>query len=118
MALPRHLVYHSIVVRKVVRNLRSPNNSLRMIRRRHLSRVCMLRSVSKFTVTVQVEDLTVDAILDSAAEVTIISDRVNESMSASPEKLYDVRLDTAGRQLSLRGFVAGPMKLKIGRSCP
>ena len=58
--------------------------------------VCMLRSVSKFTVPVQVEDLTVDAILDSAAEVTIISDRVYESMSAPPEKLYDVRLDTAG----------------------
>ena len=79
--------------------------------------VCMLRSVSKFTVPVQVEDLTVDAILDSAAEVTIISGRVYESMSAPPEKLYDVRLDTAGRQLSMRGFVAGPMKLKIGRSC-
>ena len=78
--------------------------------------VCMLRSVSKFTVPVQIEELKIDAVLDSAAEVTIISDRVYESMSAPPGKLYDVRLDTAGRQLSMRGFVAGPFKLKIGRS--
>ena len=78
--------------------------------------VCTLRSVSKFTIPVQVQGRTVEAVLDSAAEVTIISDRVYASLKAPPEKLYDVRLDTAGRQMSMRGFVAGPVKLKIGRS--
>ena len=94
------------------RTLQSPGNN----KEASPVTVCMLRSVSKFTVPVQIEELKIDAVLDSAAEVTIISDRVYESMSAPPGKLYDVRLDTAGRQLSMRGFVAGPFKLKIGRS--
>ena len=78
--------------------------------------VCMLKSVSKFTVPVQVDGVAVEAILDSAAEVTIISDQIYESLTPPPKKLYDVRLDTAGRQLSMKGFVTGLVKLKIGRS--
>ena len=78
--------------------------------------VCMLRAVSKFTVPVQVEELMVDAVLDSAAEVTIIFDRVYASLKIQPDKLYDVRLDTAGRQMSVQGFVPGPVKFKIGHS--
>ncbi|MCG7869179.1 MAG: reverse transcriptase family protein, partial [Candidatus Thiodiazotropha taylori] len=80
-------------------------------------KVCLLKSVSKFTAPVQVGNLTVEAVIDSAAEVTIISDRVYQSLTRPPKKLHDVRLDTAGRQLSMKGFVAGPLKLKIGKSC-
>ena len=78
--------------------------------------VCMLRSVSKFTVPIQVNDVAVEAVLDSSAEVTITSEKIYESLKKPPKKLYDVRLDTAGRQLSMNGFVAGPVKLQIGRS--
>ena len=78
--------------------------------------VCMLKSVSKFTVPMQVDGVAVEAVLDSAAEVTIISDKIYESLLTPPKKLYDVRLDTAGRQLSMNGFVAGPVKLQIGQS--
>ena len=78
--------------------------------------VCMLKSVSKFTVPVQVDGVVVEAVLDFAAEVTIISDKIYESLTTPPKKLYDVRLDTAGRQLSMKGFVAGPVRLKTGRS--
>ena len=75
-----------------------------------------LQSVSKFIIPVQIQGMTVEAVLDSAAEVTIISNRVYVSLKAPPEKLYCVRLDTEGRQMSMRGFVAGPGKLNIGRS--
>ena len=78
--------------------------------------VCMLKSVSKFTVPMQVDGVAIEAVLDSAAEVTIISDRIYESLATPPKKLYDVRLDTVGRQLSMNGFVAGPVELQIGRS--
>ena len=78
--------------------------------------VCMLKSVSKFTVPVQVDGVAVEAVLDSTAEVTIISDKIYESLTTPPKKLYDVRLDTVDRQLSMKDFVAGPVKLKIGRS--
>ncbi|MCG8044188.1 MAG: aspartyl protease family protein, partial [Candidatus Thiodiazotropha endolucinida] len=79
-------------------------------------KVCMLKSVSKFTVPVRVGDVNIEAVVDSAAEVTIISDKIYESMTVPPGKLYDVRLDTAGRQMSIDGFVAGPIKMKIGGS--
>ena len=75
-------------------------------------KVCMLKSISKFTIPVQIDNSLVEAVIDSAAEVTIISDKVYQSLRIPPKKLYDVRLDTAGRQLSMKGFVAGPVKLK------
>ena len=78
--------------------------------------VCMLRSSSKYTVPIELENLSVEAVVDSAAEVTIISDRIYNSLQNPPQKLYDVRLDTAGRQISMRGFVAGPVKMMIGQS--
>ena len=64
----------------------------------------------------QVGNLTIEAVIDSAAEVTITSDRVYQSLTRPPKKLYDVRLDTAGRQLPMKGFVGGPLKLKIGKT--
>lgn len=76
----------------------------------------MLKSVSKFTIPVRVENVNIEAVVDSAAEVTIISDKIYESLTTPPKKLYDVQLDTAGRQLSMTGFVAGPMKIGIGGS--
>ena len=78
--------------------------------------VCLLKSVSKYTVPIIKDCVVVEAVLDSATEVTIISDNVYDSLKQPPKKLYDVRLDTAGRQLSMHGFVAGPVKLKIVRS--
>ena len=78
--------------------------------------VCMLRSSSKYTVPIELENLSVEAVVDSVAEVTIISDRIYNSLQNPPQKLYDVGLDTAGRQMSMRGFVAGPVKMMIGQS--
>ena len=79
-------------------------------------KVCMLKSISKFKIPVRIDNSLVEAVIDSAAEVTIISDKFYQSLRIPPKKLYDVRLDTAGRQLSMKGFVAGPVKLKIGNN--
>ncbi len=79
-------------------------------------KVCMLKSVSMFSIPVQVGDKMVDAVVDTAAEVTIISDRVYAALKQPPKRLRDVQLDTAGRQLSMRGFIASPVKLRIGDS--
>ena len=48
--------------------------------------VCMLKSVSKFTVPMQVDGVAIEAVLDSAAKVTIISDRIYE-LATPPKKL-------------------------------
>ncbi len=79
-------------------------------------KVCMLKSVSTFSVPNKIEEMSVEALVDCGAEVTIISDRVYSSMKRQPKKLRDVRLDTAGRQMSIHGFIAGPFSLTIGES--
>ncbi|KAH3845262.1 hypothetical protein DPMN_087537 [Dreissena polymorpha] len=63
---------------------------------------------------VQVGDVVVNAVVDLAAEVSIISDRVYQAIKRPPPKLRDVKLLTAGRKLSMQGSVVGPVKLKIG----
>ncbi|XP_060577320.1 uncharacterized protein LOC132734568 [Ruditapes philippinarum] len=63
---------------------------------------------------VQVGDVQVSAVVDTAAQVTIISDKVYNSLKHKPPKIRDVKLQTAGRELSMAAFVAGPVKLKVG----
>ncbi|KAH3713368.1 hypothetical protein DPMN_073158 [Dreissena polymorpha] len=73
-----------------------------------------LGSVSKFCMKVQVRDIVVDAVVDSAAEVSIISDRIYEAMKQPPPRLRDVKLLMTGRDASMRSFVVGPDEIKIG----
>ena len=63
---------------------------------------------------IQVEDKPIRAVVDSDAKVTIISDRVYKASKSIPNKLKDVKLLTAGRQMAMQGFIAGPVNLKIG----
>ncbi|XP_052286189.1 uncharacterized protein LOC127881957 [Dreissena polymorpha] len=73
-----------------------------------------LGSVSQFCMKVQVGDIVVDAVVDSAAEVSIISDRIYEAMKQPPPKLGDVKLLMTGRDYSMPSFVEGPVEFKIG----
>ncbi|KAH3782352.1 hypothetical protein DPMN_160267 [Dreissena polymorpha] len=65
---------------------------------------------------VQVGVVVVKAVVDSAAEVSIISDRVYKFMKCPPPKLCDAKLFTTDRKMSMQGSVVGPVKLRIG-SC-
>ena len=76
--------------------------------------VRQLRSVSQFTMAIQVGNGPVKAVVDSAAVVTIVSDMVYEALKHPPKKLREVTLQTAGRQMAMRGFVVGPVRMKIG----
>lgn len=76
--------------------------------------MCQLKSVSQFSMKIQVGDQTVEAIVDTAAQVTIISDRLCNWLRGKPQKSREVKLLTAGRQMSMKGFVVGPVRLKIG----
>ena len=75
---------------------------------------CQIQSASQFIIPIQVDDRPITAVVDSAAECTIISGRVNQSLHNKPSKLRDVKLMTAGRQLAIDGFVVGPVRYKIG----
>ncbi|KAH3785844.1 hypothetical protein DPMN_163939 [Dreissena polymorpha] len=57
----------------------------------------------------------VGAVVDSAAEVSIISDRIYEAMvQQPPPRLRDVKLLMTRRDASMPSFVVGPVDLKIG----
>ena len=76
--------------------------------------VNQLRLASQFTVGIQVGDNPVNGVVDSAAEVTIISDKVYRALKAPSKKLRVVKLATAGRQKVMDGFMVQPVRLKIG----
>ena len=62
---------------------------------------------------VRVDDKEVAAVVDTAAEVTIIPEDVFNAMKVKPRKVKDVKLFAAGNK-TMNSFVVGPMKLKIG----
>jgi hypothetical protein len=76
----------------------------------------MLTSTSLMTVHVQIREQSVEAVVDTAAEVTIISDRVYKSLQQPPRTLKKVKLQTAGREMhmSMQGLFVEPVKLNIG----
>jgi hypothetical protein len=66
-----------------------------------------------FRVPVQVNGLSLKSVVDTAAEVTLLSDKVYHELSDRPSKIKDANLRTAGRQLTMKGFVAGPFDIII-----
>ena len=54
------------------------------------------------------------AIIDTAAEVTLISDRMYSLLDPPPRRIREVILNTAGRDLKMKGFVVGPVQIKLG----
>ncbi|XP_048242778.1 uncharacterized protein LOC125375886 [Haliotis rufescens] len=66
--------------------------------------VRQLKSGSMFLVPVQIQDQHTTAVVDTAAEVTIISDTFYKTLSQKPEKKQDIKLRTAGRDLHMSSF--------------
>ena len=64
--------------------------------------------------TIEVGDRKINVMVDSAVEVNILSDKVYQALTHKPPKLREVTLPTAGRKMAMKGFVAGPVQLKIG----
>ena len=58
----------------------------------------------------------IKAVVDTAAEVTIISDNVFRELEPKPACLKRVTLHTAGRDMKMEGFVVGLVALKMGKS--
>ena len=78
--------------------------------------VCQLRSCSMLRVTIEVNDIPLQAVVDTAAEVTIVSDRVFQLLNPAPPTVRNVVLSTAGRDMRLKGAVVGPVTIKLGDS--
>ena len=76
--------------------------------------ISQLRSASMIKVRVTLEDKEISAIVDTAAQVTIVSDKVFEKLNWKGPVLKKVVLQTAGRQLKIDGSIVGPLRLKLG----
>lgn len=72
-----------------------------------------LRSTSTIEVNVDINGHTVAVVIDTAAQVTIISDKFYNFLSKKPS-ILKVQLHTAGRDLSMKGFKVGPVSVSLG----
>ena len=73
-----------------------------------------LRSASMIQIPVMLGGIPIEAVVDTAAEVTIISDRVYKELNWTGPIIKQVLLQTAGRELKIKGFIIGPLALQIG----
>ncbi|CAG2188812.1 unnamed protein product [Mytilus edulis] len=64
--------------------------------------------------TLKVQGQSVISVVDTAAEVTIISDKVFESFIKKPPIKRKTTMQAAGRGMHMDAFVVGPVELKIG----
>ena len=80
--------------------------------------LCQTKSWAVFKLDVDVEGHRVQAVVDTAAEVTLISDRLFHTLNPPPPFIRPCKIATAGRELSMDGGVVGPVRLKLGdREC-
>ena len=70
-------------------------------------------SCAAFTVNILVGDRSVDAIVDTAAEVTVISEDLFHSLSPRPSIIGKRHLNMAGKNQSSKAKLAGPVHIRL-----
>ena len=76
--------------------------------------VCRLKSPSMLSVSITVGGKVARAVVDTAAEVTILSDRIYDSLRPKPPIIKNVTLNTAGRNMKMKGMIVGPVEMTLG----
>ena len=74
-----------------------------------------VRQGSTFVIPVTISGTETEAVVDTAADVTILSDKFYQQLSAKPIESRKVSLRTAGRDLKMEGFVTVPASIFIDR---
>ncbi|XP_061177445.1 uncharacterized protein LOC133186229 [Saccostrea echinata] len=72
-----------------------------------------MRSSSNIKVQLDINGVPVAAVIDTAAQVTIVSDKLYNSSSSNPPILKKVILHTAGRDLKMTRYRVGPVSIVI-----
>ena len=76
----------------------------------------LCRSGIVSTVPVEIQNRKILAVLDTGAEVTVLSDRLLKELHPQPSLIRKVTLKSAGRGLKMEGRVVGPINIKIGKN--
>ena len=75
---------------------------------------CKLRSASMIKIPVKINGQDVSAILDTAAEVSILSDQLFKQLNIKPKVVKKVIMHAAGRDMQMAGTKLDSVRLKIG----
>ncbi|XP_062615272.1 uncharacterized protein LOC134277010 [Saccostrea cucullata] len=78
----------------------------------HTERLCGSKG---FMVGLCVEGMEVTAVVDTGAEVSVLSTRVYDQLEPKPPILEYVTMRQAGENAELEGFIAGPVTVCIGQ---
>ena len=73
-----------------------------------------LRSGSAYRINCQIGDATIESVVDSGADVTMLSEEVAAKLSFRPEIVSSITIHTAGEGKSFSAKKVGPIKLKLG----
>ncbi|KAH3808225.1 hypothetical protein DPMN_136578 [Dreissena polymorpha] len=71
---------------------------------------------SMFRIPLKLQNIETNAVIDTAAKVTIISDRIYHRLPKPPRVIKKSRLNAAGSAMSMSGFVCGSLAIKLGES--
>ena len=78
--------------------------------------ICQLSSTSALRIPGILHGIALKAVVDTAAMVTILSDKVYREMKTKPPCPKVVTLQTAGRDMKMDGRIVGPVSLKLGNT--
>ena len=76
--------------------------------------ICQLSSSATLRIPVVLQGIALKAVVDTAATVTIVSDKVYRQWTVNPPCLMPATLKLAGRDNKIEGQVVGPVTLKLG----
>ena len=76
--------------------------------------ICQLSSSATLRIPVILQGIALKAVVDTAATVTIVSDKVYRQWTVNPPCLKPATLKLAGRDKKMERHIVGPVSLKLG----
>ena len=67
-----------------------------------------------FRVPVEVQGTQLQAVVDTAAQVTLVSEEFYKSLDPAPPIRKEVVMNTAGKGMQMNGYIAGPFQVVLG----
>ena len=67
-----------------------------------------------FRVPVKVQGMQLQAVVDTAAQVTLVSEEFYKSLDPAPPIRKEVVMNTAGKGMQMNGYIAGPFQVVLG----
>ena len=78
------------------------------------STICQLSSSATLRIPVILQGIALKAVVDTAATVTIVSNKVYRQWTVNPPCLKPATLKLAGRDTKMDGHIVGPVSLELG----